>query len=93
MWISPMAEWSKLLSLAGILPREIMKGLLCQQRTKCYQCNLMKSKKEGMARAALILGYICLVFLGSWVERWQKSQKDIPQFHRPTLNAQSLNFS
>lgn len=62
MWISPMAEWSKLLSLAGILPREIMKGLLCQQRTKCYQCNLMKSKKEGMARAALILGYICLVF-------------------------------
>lgn len=69
------------------------KGLLCQQRTKCCQCSLVKSKKEGMASATLSLGYICLFSLGSWDERWQKSKKDIPQFLSPTLNAQSLNFS
>lgn len=72
--------------------QEDHKGLLCQQRTKYCQCSLMKSKKEGKARATLILGCICLFSLGSWVEKCQKSQKDIPQFLRPTLNAQSLNF-
>lgn len=69
------------------------KGLLCQWRTKCCQCSLMKSKKERVVWATLSLGYICLFSLGSCVGRWQKSQKDMPQFLRPTLNAQSLNFS